>query len=466
MITQQNKKSTTETNIIETVSIKKSKDFITRVISNIKSNTNINTNNKLGKRKKDEIKNRTLPLLEKARQGKNYNEKTTEKKSDRFKKCGTELGFVNSIHSNDPQLNKSRLVSGNFCGFIFCSLCNYLKMLKDIEKIKYSYNENKYKYNFIFVTLNVPNFNYYDLEKGIKNISTAWTYFIRRPFIKSWFGKNYLRKVEITLSKTKGYIGNVKTLDCWNVHMHILIAIEKEKKYKRDWEKVMSEWKKCYGWSDHDYKKVSAKKTITCYLQKFNPKKGIAEIAKYISKEIIDIASSKEKTKTTKFINKIGKNLGISRFDILTLFYNQTYRKRFINPAGIFKVAAKDLLRERKIEKYDYLIRLIENQNYKYYYDFYSWNENDLKFYEPITTEININEFVKMLGVSPTMLARQLVSRAQEKFNDKIRVAEEIKEKEKRKKEDIAFSKKFRMLGNYNEARTTKVNITELHWDK
>lgn len=133
---------------------------------------------------------------------------------DRFCNCGNTLSFA-----ANEELEKKKLLSGDFCKNRFCPMCAWRQARKDAIKITMimKYIEILHEKCFVFLTLTAPNVKGDNLISEIDRYNLAFKNLMKRKEVLP-VNKGYIRKLEITYDSDE-----VVTYDMWhgNSEKHI-----------------------------------------------------------------------------------------------------------------------------------------------------------------------------------------------------------------------------------------------------
>ena len=244
--------------------------------------------------------------------------KVSSKNLERIQNCGSFLLF----HA-DERKEKKKLVHANNCENRFCPMCAYKKSRKDAMKISVMLKYLENNCQFLFLTLTSPNVTSDNLSEEIKEYNEAFKRMTKlKPFLGAVVG--YVRKLEITFNNDT---------NTYHPHFHVLLAVKKNyfsnNYIKRDtWLEM---WQKAKR--DESITQVD--------VRKLDMKKGVAEIAKYSSKDSDYLISQ----------------------DVFDVMYKALKGRQIITYNGVFKESAKlykkgdlDYLKDVDLTEYVYRI--------------------------------------------------------------------------------------------------------------
>ena len=244
--------------------------------------------------------------------------KVSSKNLERIQNCGSFLLF-----HTDERKEKKKLIHANNCENRFCPMCAYKKSRKDAMKISVMLKYLENKFQFLFLTLTSPNVTSDNLEDEIKEYNSSFKRLSELKLFKNAV-LGYVRKLEIT------YNNETKT---YHPHFHVLLAVKKNyfsnNYIKRDtWLEM---WQKAKR--DESITQVD--------VRKLDMKKGVAEIAKYSSKDSDYLISQ----------------------EIFDVMYKALKGRQIITYNGVFKDSAKlykkgdlDYLKDVDLTEYVYRI--------------------------------------------------------------------------------------------------------------
>ena len=252
--------------------------------------------------------------------------KVSSKNLERIQNCGSFLLF-----HTDERKEKKKLIHANNCENRFCPMCAYKKSRKDAMKISVMLKYLENKFQFLFLTLTSPNVTSDNLEDEIKEYNSSFKRLSELKLFKNAV-LGYVRKLEIT------YNNETKT---YHPHFHVLLAVKKNyfsnNYIKRDtWLEM---WQKAKR--DESITQVD--------VRKLDMKKGVAEIAKYSSKDSDYLISQ----------------------EIFDVMYKALKGRQIITYNGVFKESAKlykkgDLDYLKEIDLTEYVYRIL-----------YQWGQGD-----------------------------------------------------------------------------------------
>ena len=130
----------------------------------------------------------------------------------------------------------------NRCKYRLCPVCAWKQsneQFSHLLKCLSSYSEQKKGYAYIFVTLTIRNVKYKNLKKQIDDLNAGRKkIFQLRKLKRAIVGD--VRNLEITYNENT---------DTWHSHLHIIIAVEREKYFSRPeyyipFEELREAWKK------------------------------------------------------------------------------------------------------------------------------------------------------------------------------------------------------------------------------
>ena len=252
--------------------------------------------------------------------------KVSSKNLERIQNCGSFLLF-----HTDERKEKKKLIHANNCENRFCPMCAYKKSRKDAMKISVMLKYLENKFQFLFLTLTSPNVTSDNLEDEIKEYNSSFKRLSELKLFKNAV-LGYVRKLEIT------YNNETKT---YHPHFHVLLAVKKNyfsnNYIKRDtWLEM---WQKAKR--DESITQVD--------VRKLDMKKGVAEIAKYSSKDSDYLISQ----------------------EIFDVMYKALKGRQIITYNGVFKDSAKlykkgDLDYLKDIDLTEYVYRIL-----------YQWGQGD-----------------------------------------------------------------------------------------
>ena len=244
--------------------------------------------------------------------------KVSDKNLERIQNCGSFLLF-----HTDERKEKKKLVHANNCENRFCPMCAYKKSRKDAMKISVMLKYLENNCQFLFLTLTSPNVTSDNLFEEIKEYNEAFKRMTKlKPFLGAVVG--YVRKLEITFNNDT---------NTYHPHFHVLLAVKKNyfsnNYIKRDtWLEM---WQKAKR--DESITQVD--------VRKLDMKKGVAEIAKYSSKDSDYLISQ----------------------DVFDVMYKALKGRQIITYNGVFKESAKlykkgdlDYLKDVDLTEYVYRI--------------------------------------------------------------------------------------------------------------
>ena len=244
--------------------------------------------------------------------------KVSEKNLNRIHECGSFLLF-----HTDERKEKKRLVHSNSCKNRFCAMCAYKNARKDAMKISIMLKYLENNCQFLFLTLTSPNVTSDNLSEEIKEYNEAFKRMTKlKPFLGAVVG--YVRKLEITFNNDT---------NTYHPHFHVLLAVKKNyfsnNYIKRDtWLEM---WQKAKR--DESITQVD--------VRKLDMKKGVAEIAKYSSKDSDYLISQ----------------------EIFDVMYKALKGRQIITYNGVFKESSKlykngdlDYLKDVDLTEYVYRI--------------------------------------------------------------------------------------------------------------
>ena len=252
--------------------------------------------------------------------------KVSSKNLERIQNCGSFLLF-----HTDERKEKKKLVHANNCENRFCPMCAYKKSRKDAMKISVMLKYLENDCQFLFLTLTSPNVTSDNLSEEIKEYNSSFKRLSELKLFKNAV-LGYVRKLEITYNhETKTY----------HPHFHVLLAVKKNyfsnNYIKRDtWLEM---WQKAKR--DESITQVD--------VRRLNMKKGVAEIAKYSSKDSDYLISQ----------------------EIFDVMYKVLKGRQIITYNGVFKESAKlykkgDLDYLKDIDLIEYAYRIL-----------YQWGQGD-----------------------------------------------------------------------------------------
>ena len=280
--------------------------------------------------------------------------KVSEKNLERIQNCGSFLLF----HTDEGK-EKKKLVHANNCENRFCPMCAYKKSRKDAMKISIMLKYLENDCQFLFLTLTSPNVTSDNLVEEIKDYNESFKRMTKlKPFMGAVIG--YIRKLEIIYDGSKKitkemyekkkkyydnlglYIGDLNpNFNKYHPHFHVLLAVKKNyfsnNYIKRDtWLEM---WRKAKR--DESITQVD--------VRKLDMKKGVAEIAKYSSKDSDYLISQ----------------------EIFDVMYKALKGRQIITYNGVFKESSKlykngDLDYLKDVDLTEYVYRIL-----------YQWGQGD-----------------------------------------------------------------------------------------
>lgn len=160
-----------------------------------------------------------------------------EKIKNKICDCGRYIHLNTKKHITTAEIKKD-VEQAYTCQYRYCPLCNYYRICSVSPQMTKALEEQQNKgFKILFLTLTVPNCQYFDLRKTISNMNKAYAKLIRQDFFKSV--EAWIRTTEVTFN-TKGEA---------HPHFHIALSVNdnylKGKDYKttREWSQI---WAKAY----------------------------------------------------------------------------------------------------------------------------------------------------------------------------------------------------------------------------
>jgi plasmid rolling circle replication initiator protein Rep len=272
--------------------------------------------------------------------------KVSSKNLERIQNCGSFLLF-----HTDGRKEKKKLVHANNCENRFCPMCAYKKSRKDAMKISVMLKYLENNCQFLFLTLTSPNVTSDNLVDEIKEYNSSFKRLSELKLFKSAV-IGYVRKLEVTYDgekivtkemykNRKNYYDNLglyigdsnPNYNKYHPHFHVLLAVKKNY-FGRNYI-TRDTWLEMWRNAKRD-------ESITQVdVRKLDMKKGVAEIAKYSSKDS-DYLMSQEV------------------FDVM---YKALKGRQIITYNGVFKESAKlykkgdlDYLKDIDLTEYVYRI--------------------------------------------------------------------------------------------------------------
>lgn len=273
--------------------------------------------------------------------------KVSDKNLERIQNCGSFLLF-----HTDERKEKKKLVHANNCENRFCPMCAYKKSRKDAMKISIMLKYLENNCQFLFLTLTSPNVTSDNLINEIKEYNESFKRMTKlKPFMKVVIG--YIRKLEITYDgekkvtkemykRKKKYYDNLgikvgdpnSNYNKYHPHFHVLLAVKKSY-FSGGMYLKQNEWLEMWRNAKRD-------ESITQVdVRKLDMKKGVAEIAKYSSKDSDYLITQ----------------------DVFDVMYKALKGRQIITYNGVFKESAKlykkgdlDYLKDVDLTEYVYRI--------------------------------------------------------------------------------------------------------------
>jgi plasmid rolling circle replication initiator protein Rep len=161
-----------------------------------------------------------------------------DKKQKRICDCGRFIQ-LNQYQNLSTEEVKRKVEQAFMCEYRYCPLCNYYRICSlSPQMVKALEQEQVIGNKILFLTLTVPNCQYYDLREIISNMNKAYYYISKQLFFKTSINA-WVRTTEVTFN-TKGEA---------HPHFHIALSVNenyfKKGNYKATWEwsKI---WSKAY----------------------------------------------------------------------------------------------------------------------------------------------------------------------------------------------------------------------------
>ena len=252
--------------------------------------------------------------------------KISKEMLQRIEYCGSFLEFHSDITGE-----VKKLVKANNCENRFCPICAYKKARKEALKLSVLIRSLEKDYKFLFLTLTASNVTSDNLEEEIKLYNESFKRLTKlKLFMSAVVG--YVRKLEVT------YNHDLKT---YHPHFHVLLAVKNNyfgRNYiKRDtWLEMWQKAKRDYSITQVDVRKLELEK-------------GVAEIAKYSSKDSDYLISQ----------------------EVFDVMYKALKGRQIITYNGVFKESVKEF-KKGNLDNY------IETDMTEYIYRIlYQWGQGD-----------------------------------------------------------------------------------------
>jgi len=255
---------------------------------------------------------------------------------DNICNCGRFVQF-NKYKNILTEEIKKKVEQAYMCHYRYCPLCNYYRICSVSPQMVRALEQEQVKGNkILFLTLTVPNCQYFDLRQTISSMNKAYKRLTRLDFFKSV--ESWIRTTEVTFN-TKSEA---------HPHFHIALSVNqnyfKKGNYKtiREWSKI---WSKAYK---------SDKQLIVDIRKAYRSKKH--------SKRDLDIQSMVKEL--AKYCIKSTDLQIIKTPEDMEIIFNQLKGLRFIATSQNIKLSE-----DKKKELNDNEWELVESIILKYYPD-------------------------------------------------------------------------------------------------
>jgi len=280
-------------------------------------------------------------------------------KAIELQSCANLLQFV-----SDKEFEKHKLWRMITCKDSFCPMCMWRKSRRDMMKIGtvMKWLKQEHSKEFIMLTLTYKRVSADELSSTIDKFQNAFNRMFNRKKIKD-LSHGYVKKLEVTYDKNKKVTSEMykqrkefydrkgiligmdnPNFDTYNVHYHVLIAVNKS--YFTDTKVYMNrdEWLKFWrrAMKDDLITQVDVRKVRPSSEKEGSEVGGAWEIAKYTAKS------------ADYLVNE----------DVFFVFRSALYRRRRIVYSGLFREGAEkydegelDYLLEKDETDYEYLLK-------------------------------------------------------------------------------------------------------------
>lgn len=243
-----------------------------------------------------------------------------EKKSMRVRFCGSSLGFLRNLETDERKLH-----SADFCRERLCPMCQWrrsLKIFHQVSKVMDKVEQQYKEFVPVFLTLTLRNCSDAELSSTLDDVFGGWKNIIDhrkiRKIVKGWFraleitydgdkviseGRYNKRKKEYDRRGVK--VGDINpNYDTFHPHIHTILLVDKSYFKGKDYMETV-EWVQMWRTAMKlDYDPI-------CDIRKVKTNKGrhkpVAEVAKYTLKDseyIID-----DNDLTDKLVRVLGGSL-------------------------------------------------------------------------------------------------------------------------------------------------------------